>query len=70
MLLDVIDRLGLEELVLGTAGWLLVEEVEIPEEVLLWEELSGRLDEEVVCKLVLDVTGWLLLEELVFGTVD
>jgi len=47
-----------------------VEEVEIPEEVLLWEELSGRLDEEVVCKLVLDVTGWLLLEELVFGTVD
>ena len=47
-----------------------MEEVETPEEVLLWEELSGRLDEGVVCKLVLDVTGWLLLEELVFGTVD
>ena len=47
-----------------------MEEVEIPEEVLLWGELSGRLNEEVVCKLVLDVTGWLLLEELVPGTVD
>jgi len=55
-----------------------VEEVEIPKEVLLREKLSGRLDEEVVCKLVLDVTGWLLLdvvdrlllEELVLSTVD
>ena len=70
MLLGVVGRLGLEELVLGTAARLLVEEIETPAEVLLWEELSGRLNEEVVCKLVLDVTGWLLLEELVLGTVD
>jgi len=31
-----------------------VEDVERPAEVLLWEELGGRLDEEVVCKLIPD----------------